>query len=392
MKAKRLPHARVFVPHGFTLIELMVALLIGLLGTLAIMQVFSTSEAGRRATGTLADSQSNALVGLFSIERDLQQAGMGLMSTRILGCAIQATNAPHAALSGQLLVPAAIIPAGAGVGDPANVWGIPPGDNDSDMLVVAYSRAANMTEGTPLTRADSGSPYRLTNVMGIGINDTMLIGQSGVGCVMGAVTTVTQATEEVTITDASGVAHATSAYAFNLGANPRFVVYAVRGGGLTMCDFMLADCTASSSTTDTAVWQPISSDIVALVAQYGWDTSAPADMIADAFCKTRLTAGGSCPSPDTGSPGAGNSGLTQVQRACDWTRVPAMRISLVSRSGQYEKEEVSPASLTLWPDSAVSPTVTGPVWNVPDRHYRYRVAYSTVALRNMIWLGAQTSC
>lgn len=378
--------------RGFTMIELLVALLIGLLGSLAIMQVFTASEAGRRATGSLADTQSNALVGLFAIERDVQQAGMGLADLRVLGCTIQATSAPLSNLNDRLMVPVAIVPAGTAAGSADNVWGIPPGDADSDILVVAYGRATSMMEGTPLTRADSTSPYRLTNVLGVGMNDTLLLAQSGQSCSMGQVATVNQATEEVGIANGAAVAYTTSAHAFNLGVSPRLVAYAVRNGALTLCDFMQADCTAAGSVDDTSVWQPVVNGVVALIGQYGWDTSAPPDMVADVFCKTRLTAGGACPGGDTGSPAAGNATLTQAQRACDWTRIPAIRIGLVMRSAQYEKEEVSPATLALWPDSATAPTTTGPVYTVPDRRYRYRVAYSTVALRNIIWLGAQLSC
>lgn len=378
--------------RGFTMIELLVALVIGMLGSLAIMQVFTTSEAGRRATGSLADTQSNALVGLFAIERDLQQAGMGLADLKVLGCAIQATDPPLSNLNDRLMVPAAIIPAGTAASSDDNVWGIPPGDADSDILVVAYARAINMMEGTPLTRADSASPYRLTNVLGVGMGDTLLLAQTGVNCSMGQVATVNQATEEVIIANSAGVAYTTNAYVFNLGVMPRLVAYAVRNGSLTVCDFMLADCSAAGLVDDTSVWQPVVSDVVALIAQYGWDTSIPADMTADLFCKTRVAPGGVCPGGDNGWPASGNRALAQAQRACDWARIPAIRVGLVMRSGQYEKEEVSPATIPLWPDSVISPTTTGPVYSVPDRHYRYRVAYSTVALRNIIWLGAQSTC
>ena len=375
---------------GFTIVELLVALLIGLFGSIAIMQVFATSEAGRRATGSMANTQSNGLVGLYAIERDLQQAGMGMSDLRTLGCTVLSDNAPTANMNGALMVPAAIIPVGASAAD--NVWGIPAGDANSDMLVIAYARAVNMMEGTPLTRANSGSPYRLTNVLGVGVGDSLMIAQSGRQCTIGQVNSVEQSTEEVTLSSLASDSYTTNAYAFNLGANPRLVAYAVRNGMLTVCDFMLSDCSDGGLTGDATVWQPVVSDIVAMIGQYGWDTSAPADMIADAFCKTRLTSGGTCVSSDSGSPGAGNAGLTQNQRACDWSRIPAIRIGLVMRSGQYEKEEVSPASIKLWADSAVAPTTTGPTFTVPDRHYRYRVTYSTVALRNIIWLGAQSSC
>lgn len=377
---------------GFTIVELLVALMIGTLGSLAIMQVFTSSEANRRATGSMATTQSNALIGLFSIERDLQQAGMGMTDLRVFGCNILVGSGPTLGLNGAYMQPAVIVPANVGINDAANLWSIPPGDANSDMLLIAYARAANMMEGSPLTRATASPPYRLTNVLGIGLADNVMVAQSGKQCTIGQIVNVNQATEEVTPASATSDSYTTSAYAFNLGATPRLVVYAVRNGALTLCDFTLADCSDATLANDTTVWQPVVNDVVALVAQYGWDTSSPPDMIADTFCKTRLTAGSTCPAADSGSPGAGNSSLTQTQRSCDWTRIPAIRVGLVMRSGQYEKTEVSPVTLELWPDSLVVPTTNGPIYTVPDRHYRYRVAYTTVALRNVIWLGAQSTC
>ena len=73
--------------------------------------------------------------------------------------------------------------------------------------------------------------------------------------------------------------------------------------------------------------------------------------------------------------------------AADWATILALRIGVVSRSGLYEKTEVSPATIKLWPDSAVAPTTTGPVWTLTadERHYRYKVFQTVVPIRNMIW-------
>lgn len=372
------------------MVELLVGMVIALVGTLAIMQVYTVSESSRRATSNMADSQSNGLIGLFSIERDLQQAGAGFNNTRALGCTISASAAPASNLNGRTLVPAAIVPAGAAAGSADNVWGIPAGDAGSDMILAAYGSSGAMLEGTPLSAATATTTYRLTSIMGIGLNDYLLIGQSGVGCALGQVTAAVTGSKDVTVNTAA-IGYGTSAYAFHLGSAPRFVAYAVRNGTLTMCDFMLADCTGSAS--DTTVWRPIVNDVVAIVAQYGWDTSSPADMVIDTFCKSRLTSGAAaCPGADTGMPAAGNTTLTQAQRACDWSRTPAIRLALVTRSSQYEKTEVSPASITLWPASGTTPTTNGATYTVPDRHYRYKVAYTTVALRNLKWMGAQSSC
>jgi type IV pilus assembly protein PilW len=63
---------------GFTLVETMVALVIGLLTTFIVMQVFALSEGQKRTIMGGADAQSDAAVVLYLIERDLRQAGYGL--------------------------------------------------------------------------------------------------------------------------------------------------------------------------------------------------------------------------------------------------------------------------------------------------------------------------
>ena len=63
---------------GFTLVETMVALVIGLLATFIVMQVFAISEGQKRTIMGGADAQSDAAVVLYLIERDLRQAGYGL--------------------------------------------------------------------------------------------------------------------------------------------------------------------------------------------------------------------------------------------------------------------------------------------------------------------------
>ncbi len=63
---------------GLSLVELMVGLVIGLVTTLVIMQIFSTFEGQKRSTMGSADAQTNGSIALFTIQRDLQMAGFGL--------------------------------------------------------------------------------------------------------------------------------------------------------------------------------------------------------------------------------------------------------------------------------------------------------------------------
>jgi len=69
----RLPRSR---QSGFSLVELMVGLAIGLLATIIIIQVMSVFDAQRRTTTGSADAQTNGGIALYSIARELKMAGL----------------------------------------------------------------------------------------------------------------------------------------------------------------------------------------------------------------------------------------------------------------------------------------------------------------------------
>ncbi len=83
--------------RGFTLVELMVGVLIGLIGTVVIFQVFAVSESQKRTTTGGSDAQQNGVFGLFQIERDMRMAGYGLNYMALLGCPINGWYEPGGA-------------------------------------------------------------------------------------------------------------------------------------------------------------------------------------------------------------------------------------------------------------------------------------------------------
>lgn len=381
-------HKHNITHRGFSLIELLVALAIAMIGTVAIMQVYVRGESGKRATGSLGEAQSGAMVALYQIEREMQRAGLGFLNPQLLGCNIRSNFA--SAFNNRDLQPVSIVPAGANVGHIANLWGIPPGDAGSDMIVIVAGDGGTLIEGSRLALAASAGDIQLNlnNVRGILPGDFLLVGEALSDCTLTQVTTLPALSGEVDINYPTITAYSDQAMVMHIGAAPAFVVYAVRNGTLTRCDFALSNCADAGATNNPMVWTPVANDVVALVAQYGFDTTTPtADGIVDLFCKTRVPPGGACPNNDTGLADAPGSDPSQTVRAGDWSRIPVVQIAVVTRSGQAEKDPVSPATLKLWPDSAVVPTTTGPDWNVPDQHFRYRIARTAVALRNVIWRG-----
>lgn len=396
--------------RGLTMVEILVAALIGLIGAVIVMQVMTQSESGRRATSNVAASQTNGQLAIFLMERDLMQAGQGIVidnavfnySTSTTPSPLNCTVRSNLPFDNLPLVPLAIIPAGVAAGDANNLWNIPQGDANSDMIAVAYAGATALAEGMNMAPNTLPAPpvYSLPTVSGINTvpaeTDYAIVSENGLNCTLARITGVDLVNNQITLDYNAGIVYTGGAALYNLGPSniagkaPRLVVYAVRNGVLTACDFFAnggTDCTSAGSTGDPTVWTPVMENVVALQAQYGWETSATPDGVINAFCKTRLAAGGTCPAADTGSPAPATVG-TAAQRACDWTRVVSIRFAVVTRGDQYEKTDVSPATLRLWPDSATVPLTTGPVYTVPDRHYRYRVFQSSVALRSSIALGS----
>ena len=71
---------------GMSLVELLVATVISLLGVLIIFQVFAVNEDVRRATTSGSDEQTSGLLALMTLERDLRHAGFGINDFGLVGC------------------------------------------------------------------------------------------------------------------------------------------------------------------------------------------------------------------------------------------------------------------------------------------------------------------
>jgi type IV pilus assembly protein PilW len=65
--------------NGFSLIELMVGMFIGLIGIVVIFQAFAAFEGQKRTSTAGADAQETGLMALQTIEREARMAGIGLL-------------------------------------------------------------------------------------------------------------------------------------------------------------------------------------------------------------------------------------------------------------------------------------------------------------------------
>jgi type IV pilus assembly protein PilW len=347
---KTLPSSR-----GFSLIEVMVGLVIGMIGMVVMMQVFSLSEGKRRGATGGDDAQTNGAIAMYGMQSEIRQAGYGNSSTRMMGCNLLL----RAGVTFNTFAPVTV-----------NHADIPPGDANTDTIVTATGNPVDSPEGDTIVSNATQTAYSTTVPSAFKTGDYViavpLSRPSPCALVLEKSGSVTAAAINVP----TGVANMARGTLFNMGNAPRIQAYAVRHGNLTVCDFMASNCTDASKKDDASFWVPIAANVVSLRAEYGRDTSATADGIVDAFNQTAPTT------------------------ACQWSRVAAVRFLLVSRNGQYEKTLVTTqAMVDRW---TAAPAYSGLDVDLSGdadwQHYRYRTFRTVVPLRNITSLGAQPGC
>jgi type IV pilus assembly protein PilW len=341
--------------RGFSLIEVLVGLAIGLAGILILMQVYIVADTHQRRTGSGADAQTSGVMAAFALERDLRLAGFGHLG---FGCGD--VNAYQAGAR-----PAAFtLPARAVTISPDT-----PRTSGNDQLQIIYSAAPLAPIAATLQNAmpDSSAALRVDTNPDFGAGDFVAIAQPPALCSLLRLTAPSAQLDAPSVTgpgfqwdlphapgpfnppDGTTIfpagGYAIGAKVINLGALTNRVYY-LENERLMMRDALLP----------TGRNNPIrlASGILALRAQYGLDTN------------------------HDGQPDRWSSGPVT-----DPTHLIAVRFALVARSNQYEKELVTNSPLVLWDNGAGDrPTVA---LSAAQRHYRYKVYQTIVPLRNVIW-------
>jgi type IV pilus assembly protein PilW len=347
---------------GFTLVEILVGLGIGLLATVVIIQVMSVFEVQRRTTTGTADAQTNGGIALYVIARELQMAGYPMLpvTNSALECTAVGGNVNGTAATVGRLSPVTI------VNDVAGAAGTP-NASPSDTLTLRY--------GTSLM---GGVPTQTTTILAASAAPTVATLVSNLGCSPGDVTLIINGTT-CTMSTVTGVAGTTNVTLATTPAVPagvniaclgswNEVTYAVNNGNLERNGV------------------PVVSGVVNLQVQYG--VAAAGLINADPnFNKVALWVD----AINVGGIDWSNPGVV------DRNRIKAIRIAVVARNAKKELGTVStacsstttaaPTGVCAWAGTVASPAPTVDVsageanW---DR-YRYRVFETIIPLRNVIW-------
>lgn len=406
-------------PHsshsGFSLVEIMVGMVIGMLGIIVMMQVFSLAEGQKRTTTGGSEAQTSGAIAMYGLQRDLRQAGFGISDLKTIGCDVLLPNG----LTLNSMAPVTI-----------NHPLIPAGDANTDTLLIAYGNGNGSTQGDIVLSGTNTKIYPVTTAASFSFtkdeegtsdyviatpwaDDTLASAPPAnptkrpaqgtkCGLVLDRISTA-PATGIIAVKLGVTTFSATPPYflgpsslIYNLGATPKFIAYAVRNGNLMRCDFVApksgqvwnwSDCSdktaadnANKGTVQT-LWTSLAGNIVSLRAEYGRDKTVLAasptmNGIVDTY--DQIT-----------PPTQDDTTVAANANRCGWMRIAAVRLALVGRSDQYEKTAVT-VNAPTWMGSAVDGIDLSAYadW----QHYRYRVFQTTVPLRNVTWQGVPAQC
>lgn len=388
--------------RGFTLVELMVAMTIGLVLALGVSLTMLSMGQQFRVVGATSSAQVNAQLALSLINEAGRSAGVGLFNNGQPLC--QSFNAWHSGTTvsnGTPLLPARIIDGGS--------------NTASDRLVFSASTAIGPLSGSPVLDAmvSAATEIVATHGTALATGDLAIVGVPGaatVPCLLFQVTGVAtktlaaecggNATQCKWLSHAAGGDYNPPAGTFT--TEPRYgfdtagtvvgpAVVQPFGGSFRqqayalLCDTLVQyDAFTEVPTCSTG---PLSfggganalvTDIVLMQAQYG--ISNDANDSVEAWVDA-------------------SGGTWSTPSATDISRIKALRVVLVSRSKEPAPDLVTAASCTnpagvvnTGPCSfgdAEAPVIdlsgttvaAGQSW----RNYRYRVHKAVIPLRNMIW-------
>lgn len=350
----------IHINKGFSLVELLIGLIIGLLATLAVSNAFTQFEQRKRNVSGGADAQTNGNLALYYIQRDAQNAGFALPTFKNDPSPFDCANTTTITQDAVSINLSPII--------------ITEGGNTRDTINVRYGNAANGGAFISDLSGTIAAPQFKTTLFGCLAGDVVLL-QNATKCSLGRLQTnpavnsgnttlsVANLTGNMTDADIGLNAHVACLGDWNqyqFAVNNNFEMS--RTGGFQ----------SGAKFPDSAA-SPIVSDIVALQAQYGISADLTTNQVSSWVDATN----------DFGPT------MTVANR----NRIKAIRVAVVARDGGLQKNNVSQAcngtavglrNVCIWSgDDTPSNVDLSGIANW--QRYRYRVYETAIPLRNVLW-------
>jgi type IV pilus assembly protein PilW len=367
--------------HGFSVIELLVALALGMALTVAITLVMMRQDSSRRSMTSSNDAQLNASYLAYLLDRSVRSAGTGYAhgSQSTYGCQLFVTRsgttllprggsfpAPFAGVGAQMRLAPVLVHAGVGAGG-------------SDVLSITGG-ASGMGEAASrvLPGSITATSLNVPTTIGTRAGDLVLVAERDLGCMVqqlapGFAGGATQALNfggaysAGTVAGFSLVGFSGAATVSNLGnpvgSSPQWQLIGL-GNNSTLFSYDLLRLDG----TDTP--RPLAEGVVELRALYGVDQNA------DGMLDTWVS-----PTDPNYTAVALQDGTAGAQERL--LRIMALRVGLILRSDRVEKEAVNASSLTLFQDLPGSLQTTRNL-SADEQKTRHRVLELTIPLRNSI--------
>lgn len=382
---------------GVTLIELLVAMAIGLVVTLAVTSMVIVGESQKRSTTSVNDANQSGNYAAYVLDRALRSAGSGFTQAwdlGVFGCRLNIKRDDSTAV----LPRTTAFPAPF-AGFPLTVRVAPvlifrPASGSDVLMVMSGNSSAGDIARPVLSAGSASNKLRLDNTIGLREGDIGLLSRSGTDDCL-----VQQVHANPAFADSSGndnlplggtyyttsgadtslATLITGGTAFftpigNLSAdNLQLRMFGVNADRtLVSYDLMQTAGGDTAAKRDEQAQQGIADGVVALRAVYAIDKNEDGnfDLTNDAWV-----------APDDAA-----YNITQMMSTpAKVRRILAVRVAMVLRSTNYEKDVVSKSSLTLFDDL---PDTLNESYAISGDglHFRHRVVEFTVPLRNMLLL------
>ena len=418
---------------GFTLVEILVGLTLGLIAIVVMLQVFAVFESQKRSTTTGSDAQTTGLLSLYSLEREVRMAGYGLVYNNPINdttyqgqifCnrALYRDSITNAARV-DVLQPVLIENAANGNSDRITVtfasssFAAAPAVLDVDVPDKTYPL---VIRNAPVNDLGSSAVFQTNDIVMLATPQAFSTGTPAlVQCTLLVITAVTPGGTNTTLapqllTSLGTALSAAASDDYAASVTPPSLV--AKLGSLTAGQPAFIRNEYSVVTNElrvrnltTAGVNPATSigeGVVDLQAQYGVVELACADAGANLDrCNSVApkALGAVVPGLPTNSGWTNPTGAWANPAPADATRIKAIRISVITRSSQRERDPATNNCLPFdgtttvpnnttkcraWANDTNAPELpwTGTAdWNDNGRFFRYRTYETVIPLRNMLW-------
>lgn len=381
---------------GFSLIELLVAMVIGLVVSMAIYGVLASSEGRKRTTTSVNDIDQTGSFSAYQFDKFIRSAGAGFTGGSVgseafrytYGCQLRAANGGAQVIpSGGYAAPFDATPAALRLLPILILDGVAPNGGGDE--IIAMSGNGGLAEvASNLSANPSVNALNVKNVAAFRANDVLLVASTTAfsPCMLEQVNSTFDTSNLAnlvgvtslplagnlymqTIAGTDLTSYTSSAVALNLGSTPYFNAFAVGDNNV----LYRYDLLSPASTDPKKNLNPV------VAAEGVYQMHAIYGVMNLTTCALSWQA-------PTGAYSAASLNAGTAAATAAMASIRAIKIGIVMKSALPEKGAVSGASIKLFDTTPIPVTV-----KLSPTNYRYRVFETTIPIRNTILIRNTTN-